>query len=157
MKLIYKSNSILDKIKKVRIVDNMRDEIHQKIEQGVEFSNEATLALSVFPLSDAETVFSIVEDRIVKGAYKFKKENPKNWGYSFAEFHPSRYYNLEEYEGQELADKTAEQEEKKDWVCYYISYRELEKIGWTDAAIVPDFVTEVFTKLDCMPDEIVND
>ncbi|WP_338814046.1 hypothetical protein V9L05_01225 [Bernardetia sp. Wsw4-3y2] len=154
MKLIFKQDSALEK---VRILDNMRDEISKKIYQGVEFSNEATLALAIFPISEAETIFSIVDDKIVKGAYNFKVENPKNWGYSYAEFHPSRYYNLEQYEGQELIEKTAEQEEKKDWVCYYISPVELEKIGWTDEKQVPFFVTEVFEKLDCMPDEIVND
>ena len=154
MKLIYKKPDILSSLESCRTVDNMREEILKKLVTGVEFTNEATLALSIFPISDAETIFAIVEDKIVKGVYRFKNDSPKNWGYSFAEFHPSRYYNLEEYEGEELTQKTAEQEEKKEWVCYYISNRELEKIGWTDAAKVPDFVLEAFEKLDCMPDEI---
>lgn len=156
MKLIYKQNHILEKLEKVRIIDNMRDEIYNKIREGVTFSNEATLALAVFPASDTETIFSIVDDKIVKGVYVFKNQNPKNWGYSYAEFHPSRYYDLSFFEGEELAQKTAEQEEKKDWVCYYISPRELEKIGWTDAKEVPNFVTEIFQKLGCEPDEITN-
>lgn len=155
MKLIYKNGSILEKLDKVRILDNMREEVEKKLFQDIYFSNEATLALSIFPTSDAQTLFSIIDDKIEKGAYRFKTENPKNWGYSFAEFHPSRYYDLSHYEGEELTQKTAEQQEKKDWVCYYISPRELEKIGWIDANQVPDFVIEVFEKLDCMPDEIV--
>lgn len=155
MKIIYTQGTVLDKLEKIRILDNMREEISAKIEQGIIFSNEATLALMQFPVSDAETLFSIVDNKIEKGAYRFKVSNPKNWGYSYAEFHHSRYYNLDDYEGQELIEKTAEQELKKDWVCYYISSKELNKIGWTDAAIIPDFVTEVFEKLGCMPDEII--
>lgn len=205
MKLIYKTGTSYEKLEKIRILDNMRDEIEKKVLQGIGFSNEATLALAAFPISDAKTIFSVVDDKIVKGAYHFKKTpqmdweylfssfreiikndfklkdviplklffadffekvksnnvfkiiDSKNWGYSYAEFHPSRYYDLSQYEEQELIEKTAEQAAQKDWVCYYISYRELEKIGWTDAVIVPDFVIEVFTKLGCMPEEIVND
>lgn len=156
MKLVFKSGSILEKLEKVRIMDNMRDEIYKKIQSGIVFSNEATLALSQFPISDAETIFSIVNDKIEKGVYRFKTQKPKNWGYSFAEFHYMRYDDLLRYEGEELVKKIAEKEEKKDWLYYYISHRELGKINWTDSKNPPDFVLEVFDKLGCMPDEITH-
>lgn len=151
MKIIFVKGSLLEKLDKVRILDNMRDEIALKTERGITFSNEATLALMQFPISDAETVFAVVNNTIVKGAHRFKVPSPINWGYSYAEFHHSRYYDLETFEGEELIEKTAEQLEKKDWVCYYISPRELEKIGWVQVSIVPNFVFEVFEKLECEP------
>lgn len=158
MNLIFKEGSLLEKLEKCRILDNMRSEITKKILEGVEFSNESAIALSHFKESNVETFFvlNIKEDKIYKTIDVFAAAQNiySNAGYSTTTFHPSRYYNLEDFTGEELVEKTAEQVLKKDWVYYYISQRELDKIGWTDPQNSPAFVTEVFTKLDCMPDEI---
>lgn len=137
--LIFKKQ-ILENLEKCRIIDNMRTEIEKKVLEGVEFSNEATLALSVFPKSEIETFFALKNGEIISCVEKTQAANLafSTAGYTIPSFYESK------------------KEEEKEWICYCISPYELEKIGWTDAADIPDFVIEVFTKLNCMPDEIIN-
>lgn len=139
--LIFKTGTLLEKLEKCRIIDNMRTEIEKKVLQGVEFSNEAFLALAAFPKSEIETLFGIKDGQIVGCVEKSQAANISflNAGYAIPTFYQS-----------EIKDE-------KEWVCYCISPYELEKIGWTDTKEIPSFVTEVFEKLNCMPDEIIND
>ena len=156
--LIFKEGTILEKLEKCRIIDNMRMEIESKVLEGIKFSNESTLALAVFPKSEIETFFAIKSNQIIGCVDKWEATNSnfKNAGYAIPSFHHSRYYDLSIYEDEELEEKSAEQKSKKDWICYCISEYELEKIGWESPKKVPEFVIEVFKALNCMPDEITN-
>lgn len=143
MDLIFTTGNFFDKIGKITKLENIRDSINKKKEEGVEISFAAKRALSVFPISDVRVLFAVDGDRIVKTIESNEASNIKkieNAGFSNVVF----------------VNPIFDEDINIKAICYHIPQEYCEKIGWTDSKNPPAFVAEVFTKLDCMPDEIID-
>ena len=127
----FSSGSLAEKLDKIRILDNLKFEIEKKLQQGITFSNELALALSIFPTTHVPTFFGIVEGCLCKAPMPNYQASGSNVGYSFAYF-----------------------KENTNDVCYIVLDEDCQKIGFTDLQNPPSFLFELFSKLYCQPDKI---